>query len=102
MQSIELIKNKKIRFTRHALTRMNQRGIKIKTFSLLKDYGHLNYTRNGALVLSVDKREKCFIRSDLGKKNFKKFEKQLNTFFVISEEGVVITAARSYKRVRRH
>jgi hypothetical protein len=102
MQTINSIKNKKLKFSNHALTRMNQRGIKDKTITIFQDYGHLTHVRNGAVVLSLDKREKFYIRSDLDKQTYKKYEKQLNSYFVISNEGTVITAARSYKKVRRH
>ncbi len=93
--------NKTIRFSRHALLRMDQRGINKKTFFLFRDYGHLTYVRD-ALVLSLDKREKKFIQSDLDKKIYKKLEKQLDAYFVISHDDTVITAAHSYKKIRRH
>ena len=101
MQTLNTHKTKKINFSNHALLRMQQRGIKERTFSLLKDYGHFTYSR-GAVVLSLNKIEKSFLRSDLGKHAFKKVEKELNSYFVMSQDGTVITAAKSFKKVRRH
>lgn len=102
MQALNTPKTKKIYFSNHALLRMQQRGIKERTFSLFKDYGHLTYSRDGAVVLSLNKIEKSFLRSDLGKHAFKKVEKELNSYFVLSQDGTVITAAKAYKKVRRH
>ena len=101
MQALNTPKTKKIYFSNHALLRMQQRGIKERTFSLLKDYGHFTYSR-GAVVLSLNKTEKSYIRSDLSKQAFKKVEKELNSYFVISQNGTIITAAKAYKKVRRH
>ena len=100
MQTLNSIKNKKIKFSNHALIRMNQRGISEKTFPVFQNYGHLTYVKE-AMVLSLDQREKKYIRSDLDEKTFRKIEKQLNTYYVISHDGTVITAARSYRKLRR-
>jgi len=81
---------------------MQQRGIKKNCFELFKDYGHITHLRDGALGLSLNKLEKSFIRSDFSKSEFNKIEKQLNSYFVISKDGKVITAAKSIRKLRRH
>jgi len=102
MQTLNTLKTKEFSFSNHALLRMQQRGIKKRTLSLFIDYGHLTYSTDGAVVLSLNKIEKSFLRSDLGKHAFKKVEKELRSYFVISQDGKVITAAKSFKKVRRH
>tara|TARA_A100001234_G_scaffold219070_1_gene229174 strand:+ start:356 stop:610 length:255 start_codon:yes stop_codon:yes gene_type:complete len=78
MAVILLMKNKiieQVRFSKHAVTRAQQRGIDIETISIIMTYGHYEYTRDGAKMWRMNKQEKRFARSDLGNA-FIKIEKK--------------------------
>ena len=96
MELLNSIKN--IQFTKHASVRTRQRGISRDAISTILNYGHFNHTRGGAKTWSMSRTEKLFARADMGQK-YINIEKQLG-YLVISKEGVLITAAHSFKRLR--
>ena len=89
---------REIILTKHAAVRTQQRGISGDAISTILNYGHFNYTRGGAKTWSMNRLEKQFAKADLGQK-YINIEKQLG-YLVISNEGVLITAAHSFKRLR--
>ena len=58
----------KIKLTKHADTRAQQRGISKEAISTILNYGHFNYTRGGAKTWSMNRTEKKFAKADLGQK----------------------------------
>jgi len=88
-----------IQLTKHAAVRSQQRGISGDAISTILNYGHFNHSRGGAKTWSMNKVEKLFAKADLGQK-YIKIEKQLG-YLIISDEGVVVTAAHSLKRLRK-
>jgi len=89
---------REIVLTKHASVRTQQRGISGDAISTILNYGHFNYTRGGAKTWRMSKTEKLFAKADLGQK-YINIEKQLG-YLIISDEGVLITAAHSFKRLR--
>ena len=90
---------REIELTKHASVRTQQRGISKDAISTILKYGHFKYTRDGAKAWSMSRTEKKFAKADLGQK-YINIEKQLG-YLVISGEGVLITAAHSFKRIRK-
>ena len=90
---------KEIKLTKHAAVRSQQRGISRDAISAILNYGHFEHTRGGAKTWSMNKAEKQFAKADLGQK-YINIEKQLG-YLIISDEGVLITAAHSFKRFRK-
>ena len=88
-----------IQLTKHAAVRSQQRGISRDAISAILNYGHFEHTRGGAKTWSMNKAEKQFAKADLGQK-YINIEKQLG-YLIISDEGVLITAAHSFKRFRK-
>mgnify|MGYP001196317245 FL=1 len=81
--------------TKHALTRSQQRGIDIKTISVILNYGHFEYTRDGAKMWRMNEKEKRFAKSDLGNE-FIKIEKKLG--FIIIKDERILTVAHQTRR----
>ena len=90
---------REIELTKHASVRTQQRGISKDAISTILNYGHFKYTRGGAKTWSMSRTEKKFAKADLGQK-YINIEKQLG-YLVISNDGVLITAAHSFKRLRK-
>jgi len=88
-----------IKFSNHAFVRAQQRGISHKAISVVLEYGHSEYVKGGAKSWMMSKQEKEFAKADLGQ-DFINIEKQLG-YLVISSDGVLITAAHSFKRLRK-
>ena len=98
MAVILLMKNKiieQVKLSKHAVTRAQQRDIDIETISIIMTYGHYEYTRDGAKIWRMNKREKRFARSDLGNA-FIKIEKKLG--FIIIKNGIILTVAHQTRR----
>ena len=89
---------REIILTKHAAVRTQQRGISGDAISTILNYGHFNHTRGGAKTWSMSRTEKQFAKADLGQK-YINIEKQLG-YLIISDDGVLITAAHSFKRLR--
>jgi len=90
---------REIVLTKHASVRTQQRGISKDAISTILKYGHFKYTRGGAKTWSMNRTEKKFAKADLGQK-YINIEKQLG-YLVISDEGILITAAHSFKKLRK-
>jgi len=88
----------KLRISKHAERRCQQRGISPLAIETILDYGHFNYV-GGAKSWSMNRLEKSFARHDLGKE-YKNIEKKLG-FLVVSHDGTLITAAHKMKRLKR-
>ena len=92
------MKNKiieRVKLSKHAISRAQQRGIDIETISIIMTYGHYEYTRDGAKMWRMNKQEKRFARSDLGNA-FIKIEKKLG--FIIIKNGIILTVAHQTRR----
>ncbi|WP_172122504.1 hypothetical protein [Devosia sp. 919] len=83
----------------HAQMRIGQRGVKAQVVEVLLAYGR-SKRRHGADVIFMDKQARLRARDELGPKNFAKLECNLNTYLVVSDEGVVITCAKRMARLR--
>jgi hypothetical protein len=76
--------------TTHARTRMQQRGIPEAALDVLLEYGREAHDHRGAVIVLFDKRSKQRLRRRIGD-GFRKVERWLNAYAVLSEDGAVIT-----------
>ena len=84
--------------TKHFDQRLQQRGLNEIVIMALLYYGERRTSHHGIDSLIFTKSALADIRSDFGIAVFKACEKLRNTYLIASEEGVLITVARSYRR----
>jgi len=88
-----------MQLTKHAQTRMQQRGITENILDLLYTYGrHVERGSAGAL-LHFDKRARELIRKSTSRKEYARIEQKLNAYIVEAADGSVVTVGYRYKPV---
>lgn len=88
--------------TQHAVTRMQQRGIKLQTVEMLLQCGAKEHDHRGATVLYFDKQSRQRLCHEYGGDRFKKIERQLDAYAVIAGNGAVVTVGHRTKRINRN
>lgn len=89
-----------MQLTKHAHTRMQQRGISKFVMKLLYTYGREVERGSHQALLYFDKRARQLIRQDIPPKYYARIEPKLNTYAIESADGSVITVGFRYKPVR--
>ena len=84
--------------TKHFDRRYQQRGITPIVLETLLRYGSARRTLGKAESLTFTKTVLVEIRTDLGKSNFKACERLKNAYVILSDDGSLITVARSYRK----
>lgn len=85
-------------YTKHFKKRVQQRGLNPIVVAALLQYGEAAFSRGGIDSLVFTKAALAEIRSDYGVSAFQMCEKFKNTYIVMSDDGVLITVARSFRR----
>ena len=89
-----------MQLTHHAQARMQQRGIDNTILEYLDEFGrYLEQGNRGSLVF-FDKRAKTLMKKELSRREFARLERKLNAYYVVSNEGVVITVGHRTKPIR--
>ena len=88
--------------TRHAVTRMQQRGIKVETVEILLVCGAEKHDHRGATIRYFDKQSRQRLHDQFGPVQLKKIDGQLDAYAVVDEEGLVLTVGHRTKRINRH
>ena len=89
-----------MQLTKHAQTRMQQRGIPKSVLDLLDVHGrHVERGKRGAIVY-FDKRARERIRRNTPRAEFARIEPKLHTYFVEGDDGSIITVGYRLKPVR--
>ena len=88
-----------LQFTKHAMTRAQQRGIDQQAVSIIMEYGHYSHVRGDTKSWSMSKQEKRYARGDLGKA-FTKIEKKLG--YLVVKNNTLITVAHPYKKFKKN
>ena len=78
--------------TRHAITRMQQRGIPPMVDQLLDLYGQEEHDGHGAVTLYLNKNSIRNMERDLGRGPVSRLAQWLNAYKVQSSDGRTITA----------
>ena len=88
--------------TRHAESRMQQRGISRQALDYLLAYGRESYDHRGCQIFWFDKRARQRVCDEQGCEVMSRLEKSLNTFAVITLGGTIITVGHRHKKIWRH
>jgi hypothetical protein len=88
--------------TQHAVTRMQQRGIKFQTVEMLLQCGAKEHDHRGATVLYFDKQARQRLYDQYGAEQLKKIDRQLDTYAVIAGSGAVVTVGHRTRRINRN
>lgn len=89
-----------MQLTKHAQTRMQQRGISKSVMDLLETHGrYVERGKRGAIVY-VDKRARERIRRNTSPTEFARIEQKLHAYFVEGDDGSIITVGYRHKPVR--
>ncbi len=88
--------------TQHAVTRMQQRGIKAQTVEMLFHCGAKEHDHRGATILYFDKRSRQRLSHQYGAEQLKKIERQLDAYAVIADNGAVVSVGHRTKRINRN
>ena len=83
----------------HYIARSQQRCISVAIREILLYYGEARICRGGVDGIYFSRDSLNEVLSDLGTTPFKMCEKFKNTYLILSADGVLITAARSYRTI---
>lgn len=92
-------------YSKHAHVRCGQRSVSHDLISMLVAYGEINAVKGAAKSYFLSNKGLKEAKSQLGKELFQAIEKKKNVYVIVSEEGVIITVARSargHKRIKEH
>lgn len=84
--------------TKHFEKRSQQRCVNYIIVQALLEYGEQRSSKNGIDSLIFTKKALTEIKNDYGPSVFKACEKLRNTYIIVSDEGTLITVARSYRK----
>lgn len=84
----------------HVEVRLQQRAIPAAAIDLLRQFGATARSR-GADSYFFDHAARRRARLELGREGYRSVERWLNAYAVISDDGLVITAAWRTRRLRR-
>jgi hypothetical protein len=86
-------------YTQHAMIRCQQRALTPEVVDTILAYGE-RMRHQGADVYFMDHRSRARAASAVGTRKFRKIERRLNSYVVVSDDGRVITVARRIKRLK--
>ena len=89
-----------MQLTHHAQARMQQRGIDSTVLDYLDEFGCYLEQGNKGSIVYFNKRAKALMRKELSRREFAKIERKLKAYYVISNEGAVITVGHRTKPIR--
>lgn len=84
--------------TKHFAKRSQKRSICDVVIQALLQYGEQRSSKNGIDSLIFTKKALTDIKNDHGPSVFKACEERRNTYIIVSDEGTLITVARSYRK----
>lgn len=90
-----------IELTRHARTRMQQRGIREDALFFILEYGREMHDHRGCTVFQFDRRARQRAERDLGRERIRRLCHWMNSYVVMAD-GAVITVAHRRRRWRLH
>jgi hypothetical protein len=88
--------------TRHALVRMQQRGIGADVIDDLLDYGRMAHDHRGAEIVFFDKSSRQRLARERGDEALRRLGNRLRAYLVIDTAGDVLTVGHRTRRIRRN
>ena len=89
-------------FTRHALIRMQQRGIRANVVEDLLDYGRVAHDHHGAQIVYFDKAARQRITREKGDDGLRRLGRRLHAYLVMDTAGEVLTVGHRTRRIHRN
>lgn len=89
-----------MQLTHHAQARMQQRGIDSTVLDYLDEFGCYLEQGNKGSIVYFDKRARTLLKRELSRREFTKIERKLNAYYVISNDGTVITVGHRIKPIK--
>jgi hypothetical protein len=88
--------------SQHAQTRLQQRSIPPAVLDLLNEFGAVTRS-HGAERIFFDKAARKRLEAFVGgKKGLRPYERYLNVYVVVADDGLLITAGHRTRRFKRH
>ena len=91
-----------INLSPHAQVRLQQRGIPTWYVDLLVTWGQSRHDGHGAQVFSVTKPVRSRLAKELPRDKYVLAERYFDVYAVVSDEGILITAAHRQRRSHWH
>ncbi len=88
-------------FTRHALIRMQQRGIRADAVESLLDFGRTAHDHRGAEIVFFDKAARRRLARERGDEALRRLGKRLRAYVVVGTDGNVLTVGHRTRRIPR-
>lgn len=88
--------------SRHAGTRVQQRGIPPIVVEWLLEYGAREHDHHGAQIYFFDKRSRRVLAKEVGQDIVDRLISLLDAYIVVGTEGTIVTAGHRYKKITRH
>ena len=88
--------------SQHAKIRMQQRAISEDMLESLLDFGQVKFNGQGTEILTFPKKVVKNLKKELNHKVFKKIERHLNLYAIMSSDGELITTGYRTKRLKGH
>ncbi len=88
-------------FSNHARHRCRQRGISGEVVGVLLDFGRRRH-RHGAEVCFMDKAARTRARRVMGASAYARIVDRLDSYVVVGEDGLILTAAQRHRRLKFH
>tara|TARA_Y100001935_G_C17238502_1_gene474347 strand:+ start:839 stop:1120 length:282 start_codon:yes stop_codon:yes gene_type:complete len=91
-----------VNYTEHSLKRMQQRGIDKRIVQHLLNQGEVQYDGHGCKIFFLNKKNRKFVPKYFSLKDYKKLEKKLASYVVISaDDNTVITVGHRLRRRKK-
>lgn len=88
--------------TRHASSRLQQRGIPADALRSLLTFGRTTHDHQGASIVFLDHRSRDRIRRTMGAAAYQRIEPHLDTYAVVSQDGSIVTVGHRTQRINRN
>ena len=88
-----------LQVSRHAATRMQQRGLPPLVLQWLEDYGSERYDGHGGVIRYFDKRARRALERAVGREPVRRMHEWLNSYAVFAHDGTAVTVGRRHKRL---
>jgi len=91
-----------VTLTDHASVRLQQRGIPVPILGWLLAHGRKIHDHHGSKIVFFDHGARERFRREHGGRAYRRFERKLDAYAVVTTDGVVLTVGRRTKRLNRH
>ena len=87
--------------TKHAATRMQQRGVPPVIIDWLQEFGAEEHDKHGGVIRYFDKAAKRRLEQSIGRPVVRRMQDLLDAYLV-EADGRVVTVGHRHARIRRH